>query len=232
MALELPREECLMSPTVIALHHHVTDDYLRTSQAERVERASRPRLPAKGWGLDGLVARAATRDEFAWAELVRRFEPHLLRVARSHGLSLHEAEDAVQDTWLRLMHGIDGVREPYALGGWLTTTARRESLRLRERGSHELPTADDLGGEVTTGDEAEAQLDLAACRAAVTRALDSLPPRHRLLMRALFDEAAGSYHEIARELGIPAGSIGPIRGRCLEQLRRNAHLRRVAEAFE
>jgi DNA-directed RNA polymerase specialized sigma24 family protein len=95
---------------------------------------------------------------------------------------------------------------------------------MRERGSHELPTADDLGGASTAGDEAEAHLDAAACRAAVTRALDSLPPRHRDLMRALFDEAAGSYHEIARDLGIPVGSIGPIRGRCLEQLRRNAHL--------
>jgi RNA polymerase sigma factor (sigma-70 family) len=230
MALELPCEECFMSPTVIALHHYVVDDYLRAVQAERVERASRPRRG--GWDLDGLVARAATGDEVAWAELVRRFEPHLLRVARSHGLSRHEAEDAVQDTWLRLMRGIGAVREPHALGGWLTTTARRESLRLRERGSHELPSADDLGGGATAGDEAEARLDLAACRAAVTRALDALPPRHRLLMRALFDEAAGSYHEIARDLGIPVGSIGPIRGRCLEQLRRNAHLRRVAEAFD
>jgi RNA polymerase sigma factor (sigma-70 family) len=218
-----------MSPTV-SLHHHVVDDYLRTVQAERVARASRPRLPVTD--LDGLVSQAATGDEPAWAELVRRFEPHLLRVARSHGLSLHEAEDAVQDTWVRLMHGIGGVREPHALGGWLTTTARRESLRLRERGSHELPTADDLGGEATAGDEAQAQLDAAACRAAVTRALDLLPPRHRDLMHALFAETAGSYHEIARDLGIPVGSIGPIRGRCLEQLRRNAHLRVVAEAFD
>jgi RNA polymerase sigma factor (sigma-70 family) len=220
-----------MSPTAI-LQHHAVDDYLRSVPAERTARFTRRRPPSKATGLDGLVARAVTGDEFAWAELVRRFEPHLLRVARSHGLSLHEAEDAGQDTWLRLMRGIGGVREPDALGGWLTTTARRESLRMRERGSHELPTADDLGGAATAGDEAEAHLDAAACRAAVTRALDSLPPRHRDLMRALFDEAAGSYHDIARDLGIPVGSIGPIRGRCLEQLRRNAHLRLVAEAFD
>ena len=188
--------------------------------------------PHYGWALDGLVAQAASGDEFAWAELVRRFEPHLLRVARSHGLSLHEAEDAVQDTWVRLMRGIRTVREPQALGGWLTTTARRESLRVRERCAYELPTADTLGGEDSTGEEAEARIEAATCQAAVTRALASLPPRHRRLMLALFDEAAGSYHEIARDLGIPVGSIGPIRGRCLEQLRRNAHLRVVAEAFD
>ena len=75
-------------------------------------------------------------------------------------------------------------------------------------------------------------MDAAACRDAVTRALDGLPPRHRLLMRALFDDAAGSYHEIARDLDMPVGSIGPIRGRCLTQLRRNAHLQRLAEAID
>src|SRR5690348_8983193 len=100
-----PRLECLMSPTA-TLHHHVVDDYLRSVQAERAPRFTRRRPSSRATGLDGLVARAANGDEFAWAELVRRFEPHLLRVARSHGLSLHEAEDAVQDTWLRLMRGI------------------------------------------------------------------------------------------------------------------------------
>ena len=162
----------------------------------------------------------------------QRYQPQLLRVARAQGLSAHEAEDAVQDTWMRLMGGITGVREPRALGGWLTTTARRESLRLRQRGAQELPTADELAGDASTTDDAESHMDAAACRDAVTRALDGLPARHRRLMRALFDDTAGSYHEIARDLDMPVGSIGPIRGRCLTQLRRNAHLQRLAEAID
>jgi RNA polymerase sigma factor (sigma-70 family) len=214
---------------MIGTHHHV-EGYVRAVHVDRAEAMARTRRPVEDLG--ELVATAAAGDQFAWEALVRRFQPQLLRVARAQGLSLHEAEDAVQDTWMRLMGGITGVREPRALGGWLTTTARRESLRVRVRGSHELPTADDLPGDASTTDDAEAHVDAAACRDAVTRALDGLPPRHGRLMRALFDDAAGSYHEIARDLDMPVGSIGPIRGRCLTQLRRNTHLQRVAEAID
>jgi len=213
---------------MIATHHHV-DGYVHAVNADRFAAHAAGRGPLD---LDQLVATAAAGDEHAWAALVRRYEPQLLRVARAQGLSPHEAEDAVQDTWMRLMGGITGVREPRAIGGWLATTARRESLRLRQRSAQELPTADDLASDVSTDDDAEARVDAAACRDAVSRALDGLPPRHRRLMRALFADTAGSYHEIARDLDMPVGSIGPIRGRCLTQLRRNTHLQQLAEAID
>jgi RNA polymerase sigma factor (sigma-70 family) len=154
-----------------------------------------------------------------------------LRIARAHGLSAHEAEDAVQDTWVRFMRNAGRVREPRALGGWLATTARHESLRTRERARRERPTADELQTELAdiTAADAEASLDAGARRAAVTRALDALPVRHRTLMRALFAPDAPSYQEIAAALEIPVGSIGPIRGRCLNQLRRNDRLAQLAE---
>ena len=122
----------------------------------------------------------------------------------------------MQDTWLRLMRGIGGVREPHALGGWLTTTARRESLRMRERGSHELPPRTTSAAPRRRATRPKrTSTPRPAARPSPARWTRS--PRHRDLMRALFDEAAGSYHDIARDLGIPVGSIGPIRGRCLEQ---------------
>ncbi|MDA0185275.1 sigma-70 family RNA polymerase sigma factor [Solirubrobacter phytolaccae] len=182
--------------------------------------------------LESLVAAAARGDEHAWAMLVERFGPRLLRVARAHGLSPHEAEDAVQETWVRLLRNIERVREPNALGGWLATTARHESLRVRERSAREKPTGDELTLDHAdgTGSEAETQLDTLTCRAAVTRALDGLPPRHRALLRALFAESEPSYREIATQLDMPIGSIGPIRQRCLAQLRRHGSLRRLADA--
>src|SRR3954469_14617066 len=151
-----------------AIHHHV-DGYVTAVQADRMAAIPRHRRPAERFDLDLLVTTAATGDEHAWAALVRRFQPQLLRVARAQGLGAHEAEDAVQDTWMRLMGGIRGVREPRAIAGWLTTTARRESHRVRERGAHELPTADDLVGDSSTTEDAAAHLDAAACRAAVSR---------------------------------------------------------------
>jgi RNA polymerase sigma factor (sigma-70 family) len=204
--------------------HHQVDHYVRAVQADR--------MAAVASDLDRLVATAARGDERAWEALFRRFQPQLLRVARGQGLNAYEAEDAVQDTWMRLMGAIGGVREPRALGGWLTTTARRESQRVRQRTARELPTGDELAGDVAACDEAEDRLEAAACRDAVVRALNGLPPRHQRLMRALFDDAAGSYEEIAHELGMPVGSIGPIRGRCLTQLRRDTQLRQLAEAID
>jgi RNA polymerase sigma factor (sigma-70 family) len=213
---------------MIGTHHHV-NGYARAVHADRMAAASERRPPAD---LERLVATAASGDEFAWATLVSRFQPHLLRVARAHGLNAHEAEDAVQDTWIRLMRGISAVREPLALAGWLTTTTRRESLRMRERGARERPTADDPRDHLATTDDADARLEAEACQAAVAHALQTLPVRHRQLLRALFDDAAGSYDEIARDLDMPVGSIGPIRGRCFARLRHNAQLRQLADAVD
>ena len=180
--------------------------------------------------LESLVTAAARGDQDAWATLVERFGPKLLRVARAHGLSRHEAEDAVQETWVRLLRNIQRVREPSALGGWLTTTARHESLRVRARSSREKPTGQELTLDRADGGEPETQLDASSCRAAVSQALEALPPRHRALLEALFAESEPSYREIATQLDMPIGSIGPIRQRCLAQLRRDGGLRRLADA--
>jgi RNA polymerase sigma factor (sigma-70 family) len=213
------------------MHHRLTPELARAVQADRVAAAARRRPPADAGDLERLVAGAAAGDPSAWAALVARFEPYLLRVARSHGLSRHEAEDAVQDTWMRLLHNIGRVREPRALAGWLTTTARHESLRVRERARREKPTAEDPRAEVAdaTKDDVEVRLDAAARRIELTGALAALPPRHARIMRALFSDTAPSYDEIAAQLRVPIGSIGPIRSRCLAKLRLNGRLRQVAD---
>jgi RNA polymerase sigma factor (sigma-70 family) len=213
------------------MHHHVTREFARTQQADRVAAARRRRPPAAPEDLERLVAGAAAGDEIAWDALVTRFRPALVRMARAHGLSAHEAEDAVQDTWIRFLRHACRMRDPRAVGGWLATTVRHESLRTRERARREQPTAEDPQAELADATAAEAQdtIDAAARQAAIRRALDALPPRHRTLMRALFAPDAPSYQEIAAALEIPVGSIGPIRGRCLNQLRRNDRLAQLAE---
>jgi RNA polymerase sigma factor (sigma-70 family) len=210
---------------VTALHHHATADYVRTVHDERIANASR-----RGEDLDGLVSGAAAGERAAWEALVARFQPRLLRVARSYGLNRDEADDAVQETWIRLMRSIAGVREPRALVGWLTTTVQRESLRLVIRGRREQPTDDELLADVAseTHPDACAGLDTAAQHAELARALERLSPRHRSLMRALFSDSGKSYDEIADQLGIPVGSIGPIRGRCLAKLRLDTRLMHLA----
>jgi len=55
---------------------------------------------------------------------------------------------------------------------------------------------------------------------AVRRAVEQLPTRERMLVTALLDPAEPSYAEISGRLGIPIGSIGPLRRRALRRLRR------------
>ena len=72
---------------------------------------------------------ATAGDPLAWAELFRRFTRRIGAVARAHRLGVHEAEDIVQDTWLRALEHLGELRDPDSVAGWLNTTARRECLR-------------------------------------------------------------------------------------------------------
>jgi RNA polymerase sigma factor (sigma-70 family) len=207
------------------MHHHATADYVRAVHDARIASAS-----SRRGELDELVAGAAAGDRAAWDALVARFQSRLFRVARSYGLNRDEAEDAVQETWIRLMRGIAGVREPRALIGWLTTTVRRESLRILIRRRREQPTDEDLQADAASAphSDLDSRLHAADQRAELTRALERLSPRHRMLMRALFSDAEDSYEEIAERIGMPVGSIGPIRGRCLARLRLDTGLKSLA----
>ncbi len=47
-------------------------------------------------------------------------------------------------TWLRLVENLDRITEPSRLGAWLTTTAKRECLRLIRRRNREIGTPDEF----------------------------------------------------------------------------------------
>jgi RNA polymerase sigma factor (sigma-70 family) len=173
-----------------------------------------------------LASGAAAGEERAWEALVGRFDPMLRRVARGFRLSLHDVDDAVQATWLRAVRHLDRLEDPAAVGAWLMTTARRESLRVLQRATREVPSdqavlhdEEDLG----SADDFDALTDDDR-RAAVRAALTSLPPRDQALLEMLAGEPAPSYDDVATALGMPVGSIGPTRGRALDRLRRHPRL--------
>jgi DNA-directed RNA polymerase specialized sigma24 family protein len=127
------------------------------------------------------------------------------------------------------MGHLDQVRDPARIGGWLTTTARRESVRIALRGARQVPSADPRGeyggapAEVAPG--ADTDLFRAQFDPEIERAVAALPAPYRRLVRLLTSEAGLSYAEIARALGIPIGSIGPMRLRALHLLRNDSRLR-------
>ena len=169
-----------------------------------------------------LLAQAAAGDEAAWGTLTDRFSRLVWAVARSYRMSQEDAADAVQNTWLRLLENLDRIQRPEALPGWLTTTARHEALGiLRRRGREVLPRNDDVGLDVvdTVAEDLDAGLLDDERDAALWRCFHSLSARCQQLLRVLMSADRPAYTEVAVELGMPIGSIGPTRMRCLDQLR-------------
>src|ERR1700722_10215946 len=95
-----------------------------------------------------LVSDAADGDSEAWDALVDRFAGTVWGVARAYRLSASDAADVSQTTWLRLVEHLDRIEQPDRIGGWLTTTARREALRVVRMSGRQIPTADELEPEL------------------------------------------------------------------------------------
>jgi RNA polymerase sigma factor (sigma-70 family) len=167
-----------------------------------------------------LVRLATSGERTAWESLVDRYEGLLWGVARSHRLDEASASDVVQTTWLRLLEHLDDLRNPAALSGWLVSTARHECLRILRQQARQIPTEDDRMPEDTVPPSAEAQLVARDRDAELWSAFATLSARCQTLLRLLASDPAPSYEDVGTALGMPIGSIGPTRGRCLATLRR------------
>jgi RNA polymerase sigma factor (sigma-70 family) len=169
-----------------------------------------------------LVHAAGDGSQEAWAELVRRFEGMIASVGRRYGLSQADIGELQQTTWLRLVENIHRLKQPERVGGWLATTASRQSLQLAKRSSRYSSGADHvLANLPDTSQPFDLELapDSAECRA-LQRAWDQLKPRCRNLLSLLMaDEGVVGYKELSQLLDMPIGSIGPTRARCLDHLR-------------
>jgi RNA polymerase sigma factor (sigma-70 family) len=169
-----------------------------------------------------LLRRATERDWAAWDTLVRRFGRLVHGAGRRIGLSHADAADVAQLTWLRLFEHAHQIREPDRLPAWLTATARREALRVATDAKRHVLCADptiehgvDSRGAVDDVYPADGDYG-----PEVEEALGRLPDRYQQLLRILMSDDCPSYTEVAARLQIPIGSIGPMRMRALQMLRR------------
>jgi RNA polymerase sigma factor (sigma-70 family) len=187
-----------------------------------------PETPAAARPDDGtrdigrLVRFAAQGDRHAWERLVDQYSRLLWAMTRDFKLAESDAADVVQATWLRLLEHIDRIEYPDRIGSWLATTARHECLRHLAAGKRVVLVQDDdvaFSAAVNHQPEVDERL-LADERArAVRAAVSTLPSRSQRLLELLMADPPISYTEISDQLGLPIGSIGPTRGRCLERLR-------------
>lgn len=168
------------------------------------------------------VRGAAAGDYAAWSRLVDRFSGLVWSIARGHGLDSVDAADVSQTTWLRLAEHVDQVREPQRVGAWLATTARHESLRMLRCAARQMPVEFDFDLIDDEQEEVETGLLREERDASLWQAFRSLGAPCQALLRVLMSDPPPSYADVSAALGMPVGSIGPCRARCLERLRVSA----------
>ena len=181
-----------------------------------VEAADAATMEIVGW-----VRRAATGDLQAWSRLVDQYYRLIWSITASFKLGESDAADVVQTTWMRLIEHIDRIEQPARIGSWLASTARNECLRHVAARKRIVLVDDDVefDGVDQRGPEIDEGL-LARERARdVRKAMSHLPAQWQRLMELLMSDPPVPYAEISDQLGLPIGSIGPTRGRCLAKLR-------------
>jgi RNA polymerase sigma factor (sigma-70 family) len=177
-----------------------------------------------------LVARCRAGDGRAWEALVKRYQRLVYTVVGRVGLDTHAAADVFQTVFTRLVQHLPRLTQPDKLQAWVVTTAKREALLARRIGlRHVSTTPDGDGTEAETDFDLPDDAPLAEDALAdlqqldlLRQALERLDERCRELLLLLFrdEDDKVPYDEVSRRLGMPQGSIGPTRSRCLGKLRR------------
>ena len=164
-------------------------------------------------------------DSSAMDSLVDAVTPLLWHTARGQGADAATAEDVVQTTWLRLIEHSADISDPQAVLQWLLMTTKREAWSVVRRGRRTVPrepwddpTAADPSTAVTGIDPATASEE-SELASAMWQHVQRLPERCQQLLRLVAFVDRPDYAAVSAALGIPVGSIGPTRGRCLAKLR-------------
>jgi len=168
-----------------------------------------------------LVQGAVEGHQPAWSELVARFGGMIASVGRRYGLSAADVSELQQTTWLRLVENVHRIEQPERVGGWLATTARRESLQILRRAAKYTTGADQMLANLSDNDVIDIHdRPSAEVRDALLQAWAQLKPRCREMLTLLMSDGDVGYKDLSKLLNMPIGSIGPTRARCLERLRR------------
>jgi RNA polymerase sigma factor (sigma-70 family) len=176
--------------------------------------------PDRGTRIAGLMDAARGGSEDALGQIVTELSPLLWQVARASGLGRGDAEDVLQTVWLRLLSHLDSIRTSMALTSWLVVTTKREAWRVRAAGRRLLPADQDwLIALPDSAPDSEEQVIVDDQRRALWTAMLQLSPRCQELLRTVAFVPRPDYAAVAAALGMPLGSVGPTRGRCLAKLR-------------
>jgi RNA polymerase sigma factor (sigma-70 family) len=177
--------------------------------------------PSSHWDDAELIDKCLQGEEAAWTSLISKYKNLIFSIPIKYGLSREESADIFQSVCLDLLYELKRLREPKALAGWLIRVTYNRCFhqgqlnrrRAREDGQPELAVA--------LEEIPESRLYELQREDALRVALRSLSPRcDRLVKMLFFESPVRPYEEIAQSLDLAIGSIGSIRRRCLDNLRK------------
>jgi RNA polymerase sigma factor (sigma-70 family) len=191
-----------------------------SSTAEKKRQAREAQRTA--WPDARLVRECLDGNEEAWSALIDKYKNLIFSIPIKYGFSRDDATDIFQSVCLELLSELPKLREAQALPKWIMQiTAHKCFHRRQQQQRVELSDPNDEVLDRSTPSQAVEILRQAEEEQSLRQAMAELPERCRQLVHMLFFvEPARPYQEIAAELGIATGSIGFIRQRCLERLRK------------
>lgn len=189
-------------------------------------------VPAAGPGVESgssaddveLVTKCLAGHEEAWTALIRKYKRLIYSIPFRYGMGADDAADIFQAVCLDLFTELENLRRIESLRSWIisVTVHKAYHWKKQRRSSDveidalEQEQADAIGATPPAG-----ELERFEKEQIVREAVTQLPARCVEMVRLLFyREPPLAYVEVARRLGLATGSIGFIRGRCLQRLQR------------
>jgi RNA polymerase sigma factor (sigma-70 family) len=162
-----------------------------------------------------LIEKCLNGNQEAWEILIRKYQNLIYSVPIHYRFSAQDAADVFQSVCVILLKKLNTLRSAETLSSWLYVTTRRACWKMAKKKSVEVELEEGVGGSIESkGEELVLQHQ-------VRVGMEQLSDKCRELLNALYySEPPLSYDEITARLGIPGGSIGPTRARCLERLKK------------
>jgi RNA polymerase sigma factor (sigma-70 family) len=186
--------------------------------AAKLKRESPPQ-----WSDERMVSQCLKGNQEAWSALIDKYKNLIYSVPIKLRM-YDDAADIFQAVCVDLLTGLPQLREPRALPKWIMQASYHKCLQYQKKAEKASQLTNDEGEDLLiVSDQPLPEHMLADLEKEqmVRDSITQLPPRCGQMVHMLFFEnPPRSYEEVARELGIATGSIGFIRGRCLNKLKK------------
>jgi RNA polymerase sigma-70 factor (ECF subfamily) len=178
-----------------------------------------------------LIDRCLGKEPGAWNDFVDRYMGLIYHViqhaayARSRTLSSEDVEDIAAEVFLKIVDDEYAILKKFkgisSLPTYLTVIARRICVKQLIKRQREEELGHTNAHRAFTDDGASGEIEAIVTAEEVERILDDLPDREAEVVR-MYHLKYMNYRQIAKKLGIPENSVGPILAKARKRLREAA----------